>query len=131
MKLFELIPTAKAVVHDVNNDTFGFGDFDFLRPFGGGTDNTNLSTVFGSIIALVLLIAAIVAFFYLIVSGFQYITAGGEAEKATKARQGIINAIIGIVVILISYVVITYVVGAIGGTDETGGGVFGFIQQLT
>ena len=135
MKLFELVSTAYATTHDVVGDTtelFNFDNFFFLRPFGGGDDATNLSAVFGSIVGLVLLVAAIVAFFYLIVSGFQYMTAGGEAEKATKARQGIINAIIGIIVILVSYIIITYVAGFIGGAGDNaeGGGVFGFIQQL-
>lgn len=126
MKLFELIPTAYA--QNAGN-RFDLGSFNFLNPFSGTDAGGQISTVLSGIITFVLTIAAIVAFFYLVVSGFQYITAGGDAAKAQTARQGIVNALIGIVIILVSYIILRYV----GTLFETGGGggVVGFIQQLT
>jgi hypothetical protein len=107
MKLLEMIiPAAQAQ----SRSSLDIGDFNFLKLYGEtGGAVSNFNTLFGNIVGWVLTIAAIVAFFYLIVSGFQYITAGGDAAKAQTARQGIINALIGIVVILISWVVLRYV----------------------
>ncbi|MEX1123793.1 MAG: hypothetical protein WEC81_01320 [Patescibacteria group bacterium] len=110
MKLFELISTAHAQLPGSGGNTkverdFGLGDFNFLNPFKG----SNIDSVFGKIVGIVMIVAAVVAFFYLIVSGFQYITAGGDAAKAQTARQGIVNALIGIVVILVAYIVLRYV----------------------
>lgn len=92
--------------------SFSIGDFNFLNPFKPTSPeaaSTTFNTVFGRIIGLVLTIAAIVAFLYLLIAGFQYITAGGDADKAQKARQGIVNALVGILVILISYLILRYV----------------------
>jgi hypothetical protein len=71
----------------------------------GNADNTgDLQTVAtnltGSIIEIVLYVVGFVALLYLIWSGFKYITAGGDAKKATDARAGIINAIIGLIIVV-------------------------------
>jgi len=72
-------------------------------------ENTSFTDTIQYIINVVLLIAGILAVVYLIYSGIQYITASGDATKATAARTGIINAIIGIVVILLSYAIAGWV----------------------
>lgn len=77
--------------------------------------NTDLVTLILRIINALLLIAGIIAFIYLIVQGISYITAGGDAEKATAARQGVINAVIGIVIIIASFAIIRFVIARLGG----------------
>jgi len=107
-----------SVAHAQSRSNLNISSFNFLKLYGeSGNATSNFNTLFGTIVGWVLTIAAIVAFFYLIVSGFQYITAGGDAAKAQTARQGIINALIGIIVILISWVVLRYV-----GTQFSGSG---------
>ena len=56
------------------------------------------------------IVAGILAFFYLVWSGFQYVTSAGNADAAKKGQQGIINAIIGIVVIVMAYAIVTAIV---------------------
>ena len=58
------------------------------------------------ILNIVLVIVAVVAVFFLILYGFQYLTAGGDPEKAKKARGGIINAIIGIIIIASAFYIV-------------------------
>lgn len=84
---------------------FTLGDFNFLNPLKGA----DLNGLIGTVIGILLTIAALAAFIYLLIAGFQYITAGGDAAKATTARTGIINALIGIIIILVAYVVLRYV----------------------
>lgn len=85
-------------------------DFNFLKLWGG-SNNTQFDSLFTRILGIVLTIAALVAFFYLLAAGFQYITAGGDSAKAQLARQGILNALIGIIIIVISFAVLRYVGG--------------------
>lgn len=54
-------------------------------------------------------VAGAVAFIYLIYSGFLYLTAAGNLDNAKKGQQGIINAIIGIVIIVLAWTIITLV----------------------
>lgn len=69
---------------------------------------TTFSGVLTKVMGWVLAVVAVIAFVYLIISGVNYITAGGDAEKATKARTGILNAIIGIVVVVLAYFILTF-----------------------
>jgi hypothetical protein len=75
------------------------------------------------IITWILILAAVIAFFYLIYAGFTYLTAGGNPDAAKKGQQGIINAVIGIIIIFLAFAIIRAVVsftGTEGGTGSTG-----------
>lgn len=102
----------------------------YASGFGLGNINTKNPLPFDStvdkIIDVILLIAGILVVIYLVYSGIQYITASGDATKATAARTGIVNAIIGIVIILIAFSIISWVKGAVnkGNPDSGGGGTF-------
>lgn len=86
------------------NESWRIGDFtNLLRPVDG---NLAVDTLFARLIGWFLAIAAIVAFVMLIWYGIQYLTAGGDDAKATGARKGIVNAVIGIIVIIAAYVLI-------------------------
>lgn len=77
------------------------------------------------ILNFLILIAAILAIFYLIWAGIRYITAGVDDEQAKKARSAIYNAVIGIVVIILSYVIIQYVAILARNTAESNFGAGG------
>jgi len=46
---------------------------------------------------------------YLIMSGFQYILAGGDQKKAAAARSAIQNTLIGVVIVVIAYIMVKFV----------------------
>ena len=80
-----------------------------------------LTSVAARVINLILLIAGILAVIYLIWSGLIYITAGGDTAKADKGRTGIVNAVIGLVIIAAAYIIVRFVSGALyAGQDATG-----------
>ena len=76
---------------------------------GTSFSSHSLPDLVKSAIGLLLAFGGVIALIYLIVAGYQYITAGGNAEQATAARTAILNAIIGIVVIFASYVIMNYI----------------------
>jgi hypothetical protein len=87
--------------------------------FSKATDGKSaIVTLANNAISLILLIIGIVAVFYLIFAGFQYLTAGGDADKVKKARAGIVNAVIGIVIILSAFLIVRFAV-SIGNTVGT------------
>jgi len=69
-----------------------------------------LVKVFNSGLDIILLIAGILAVFYLVWAGIQYISAGGSAEKTKVARAAILHAVIGIIVIVASYTIVNLAV---------------------
>lgn len=60
-------------------------------------------------VEIAMFFVAIVAVLYLILSGFNYIMAGGDEKKATAARAAIQNAIIGLIVAFISFLIVKFV----------------------
>lgn len=84
------------------------------------TTITNIAT---NIRAILLLLAGVLATFYLIWSGIQYITAAGDPAKTKTARAGIVTAVIGIIVIVATTAIIRFSIGvgkcAAGTTGTT------------
>jgi len=76
----------------------------------------SFTAVVGDIVAWLLGFAGIIAVIYLIYGGLLYITAGGDAEKSKSGRAALINAIIGIVIIALAFLIVRWV----GSVVETG-----------
>ena len=55
------------------------------------------------------------AVIFIIIGGIKYMTSGGDSEKATSARGMIINALIGIAIILAAIFIISLVQGFLTG----------------
>lgn len=73
------------------------------------TNGTTVGEFIGTVATIVGVIAGALAFIYLLYSGILYITANGNPDQAKKAQSGIINAIIGIVIIVLAYAIFTAV----------------------
>ncbi|CAN5137065.1 hypothetical protein BH11PAT4_BH11PAT4_1910 [soil metagenome] len=92
------------------------GGFDFISFLKNGV---------GTAINLIFFLAGAAAIIYLIWAGIKYITAGGDTKKAGEARTAIINAVIGIAVIVGAYTLINIAFGLsntvtdIEGTEQT------------
>ena len=54
-----------------------------------------------------------VALFFFILGGFKLLTSGGNEEKIDKGRRILIWATLGLVVILSSYVILSYVIATV------------------
>jgi len=84
-------------------------------PILGGSDTDLMSTV-GTIVNTILIIIGVLAVFYLVWGGVMYVTSGGDSEKAAKGRTAITNAIIGIVIIMVSLLLYNYVIKGVRGS---------------
>lgn len=74
-----------------------------------GVCDINIDTAIGSLVNFAYLIAIIVALFYLIWAGIKWITSGGDKAALQQARDHLIGAIIGLVVVFLSYLILTLV----------------------
>ncbi|MFH1187264.1 MAG: hypothetical protein V1688_00190 [bacterium] len=81
-----------------------------------------LATYVGKIINYSLSMLGVIFLALLVYGGFIWMLAKGDSEEVTKSKDIIINAVIGIVVVLISYAITYYVVANLANTTMTGGG---------
>ena len=88
-----------------------FDDIEINPGTGYATDFGNM---FSSILNVVMLIAAVLVFAFLIFGGIQWITAGGDKTKAEEARNKITSAVISLVIVAASYALINLIVNFLG-----------------
>ncbi len=84
----------------------------------------SLGSVITTLLSFVMAIAALAVFLYLIWGGFEWITSGGDKNKAEQARSKITTAVIGLFVLASSYGLLKLILGILGFdslTDALGG----------
>ncbi|HVY67398.1 MAG TPA: hypothetical protein VHA30_00660 [Patescibacteria group bacterium] len=80
---------------------------------------TNVNSLIHTVINWLLGIAFGIAVLFLIIGGFWYITSAGNEETAEKGKGTAINAIIGIIIIILSYVIINVVSNLVSSSSST------------
>lgn len=75
---------------------------------------TTFSGLLNGILSFVLVISALLVFGFLIWGGFDWITSGGDKGKTDKARQKIVSAIIGLIIVAASYAILQLVIHFLG-----------------
>lgn len=84
----------------------------------GGTDTgaqlgSWLSVVGLNIVTIILYIVGYVSLFFIIWGGFKYMTQGDSSSGTVAARKTIQNAIIGLILSILSVAIVQFIVGAI------------------
>ena len=98
-----------------------------------GLTSSDIRVVVARIIEVFLGLLGVVAVGIVIYAGYLWMTSQGNEETITKARQLIVNAVIGLAIILSAYAIVAFVISklliATTGGEETGGlpGGNGFI----
>jgi hypothetical protein len=85
----------------------------FTAPFTSGS----LMGIVGTILQIAFALAGLIATFYIILGGYNYITAGGNPEAIEAAKATLTNAIIGLILVLVSYLLVDFLLGQLGATN--------------
>ena len=103
---------------------FGFTGFGTINPsgvggyYGGatGTAGIALANFIRNLLNAAWLIAGLGTFIYMVMGGFRYLAAAGDAKAAQEASKQITGAITGLALIIGSYA-LARIVGAVLGID--------------
>lgn len=71
----------------------------------------NFGFVIGTIITVILILAVFIAVFYLIYGGIKWILSRGDKEHVESARSHIVAAVVGLVIVFLSFFAINVVFG--------------------
>lgn len=86
-------------------------------PSTGIAGASSLADLILLVINILLIFAGLIAVVMIVVGGFQYITAGGNEENSEKGKKVLINAVIGLVVVLLAFTIVR-VINATLTTDQ-------------
>lgn len=87
---------------------------------GYDTDQTEIEPIIGTIIKSLLSFLGVIFFILTLYGGFLWMTSRGNSDQVSKAKDIIITAIVGLVVLLFAYAITYFVIDAI--TSATGYG---------
>lgn len=88
-------------------------------PRGVLTGNVSVATMIAFILTVLVVIGILAAIIFLIYGGIKWITSGGDKAAVESARNHIVAAIIGLVVIILSFVIINFVLQILGVAPDT------------
>ena len=85
-----------------------------LSDFCDGQNATAcIANIAGNVVRVALGFTGIILLGYLIYAGFLWMTSGGESDKAKEAMTMIRNAVIGLVILVASFAIASYVLTAL------------------
>jgi hypothetical protein len=104
---------AQDAQQQIDNGLCAGANFQFTENPGqcnvAGTDaTTRINSIVHTIVNLLSAIVGIVAVIMIIVGGFRYITSGGNDTSVTAAKNTILYAIIGLVVVALAQILVRF-----------------------
>jgi len=82
---------------------------------GTGLTGFTLPGLIGSIVKGLLGFIGVIMLLIVIYGGFLWMTAGGDPSKVKKGKDMIIQAVIGLIIVLIAYAITTFVLNTLLG----------------
>lgn len=74
------------------------------------SSDTLVTDIIRFVLDLLTTIASIIAFYYIIFGGIKYLMAGPNPGPADEGRKMIVGAVVGLVIIALSYLLVQYVI---------------------
>ena len=78
-------------------------------PAGGATVESTVKTL----VSIFSWVVGVISIVMVIVGGFQYVTSGGDSGKVTTAKNTIMYALIGIVIVALAQLMVNYVLAKV------------------
>lgn len=89
------------------------GNFTALCTLGTG----NIGSIVNAVITLMFVVAVLVALAFLIWGGIKWITSGGDKAGVEAARNQIVAALVGLVIVFLSYFLLNFLMRFFGLGD--------------
>jgi len=76
----------------------------------GASAQFGLISIISTVINAALGLTGVIFLAYILYAAYTWMTAGGDSDKVTKAKETIGRATIGLVIVLLSYAIVAYIV---------------------
>ncbi len=77
------------------------------------SDESKLDDTVGAIVNILSIIVGIVALIMIIIGGFYYITSSGDSGKISSAKNTVIYAIVGLIIVALAQVIVRFVLNKV------------------
>ncbi|MDQ3123972.1 MAG: pilin [bacterium] len=109
--------TLPVSAQDIQNNLCAGANLDVNSNCNTGITNQDASakinSLIGSIINIFTLVVGVVSVLMIIVGGFKYITSGGDSTNVSGAKNTILYAIIGLVIVALAQTIVRFILGRV------------------
>ena len=105
--------TTDTVTDDIHKSAVQKG-VDLMHAEGMPTQLVGADGTISNIVNSILYVAGIIAVVMLIFGGIRFMVSRGDKDKVQKAKNTVIYAIIGLVLVIFSYAIVNFIVSATG-----------------
>ncbi len=86
------------------------GGLDTTAGEGAGLNKVDVGVFVGRIIQGVLSLLGIVILIYMVYGGYLWLISGGNEQTVRKAKDILVNAVIGLIIVLAAYAITTFII---------------------
>ena len=101
-------------------------DFDAFGEAAGFSTDASITVIIARLIRTLMSFLGVIAVVFVLYGGFSYMMAAGDPAKVNRAKGIITNAVIGLVIVIASFAITSFIIGALldatGATDTGSGG---------
>lgn len=104
-------------VKQVRAYTFGSGKYSVTiqNPGGFGEGGPGINTAIGTVFNVVITISEIAFVLLFLIGGIMYLTSMGDEEASKKAKKLLVDAVIGLVIVLAAWAIGTWILNQLKG----------------
>lgn len=86
----------------------------------GQTATNDFNNIITKVVNIFSIVVGIVAVIMIIVGGFKYITSGGESNNVSSAKNTILFALVGLIIVGLAQFIVHFVLGHVAGVGSSG-----------
>lgn len=76
---------------------------------GGNCSDEGVNSVLSAVVNILSIIVGVAAVIVIVISGLRFITSGGESGKVAAAKNGLIYALVGLIIAALAQVIVHFV----------------------
>lgn len=88
----------------------------------GSGPSSSITNLAKKVVNIFSIIVGVVAVIFVIYGGFRYITSGGDSGNVGNAKNTLIYALVGLVIVALAQLIVHYVLSTASGATSTNGG---------
>ena len=115
------VPAVAHAAVNINDTLCGGSNIELndSQDCNNSTGNTsNLQSLLTNIVKYFSIIVGVIAVIMIIVGGFKYITSGGDSSNVSAAKNTIIYAIVGLVIVALAQLIVHFVLNQTAGLAQ-------------
>ncbi len=102
---------------DIKDNLCGGADLSLEKSRDCNGDDTDaeksVNDIIETIVNVLTTVVGILAVIFIIVGGFRYITSGGDSGKVSSARNTIVYALIGLIIVALAQIIVRFVLSKV------------------